>query len=73
MARPTKNWNPIEAKKTFAGLTRAWRPLSKSPLIAGMYAFVQAGSLPPDGGRPVYAISRAIAALKAATREYDPL
>jgi hypothetical protein len=30
---PAKHWTRIEAKKTFAGLTRARGPLSKSALI----------------------------------------
>jgi hypothetical protein len=33
MTCPTKRWTQIEAKKTFAGLTRARRPLSKSAMI----------------------------------------
>jgi hypothetical protein len=33
MTRPTKHWTLIEAKKTFAGLTLARRPLSKSAMI----------------------------------------
>jgi putative transposase len=37
-----------------------------------MDGFIQATSMPPDGGQPAYAISRAIAALKPAIRECDP-
>jgi hypothetical protein len=37
-----------------------------------MDGFIQAASIPPDGGQPAYAISRALAALKPAIRESDP-
>jgi len=37
-----------------------------------MDGFIQAASMPPDGGHPAHAISGAIAALKPAIRECDP-
>jgi hypothetical protein len=72
MTRHAKHWTRIEAKKTFAGLTRARRPLSKPAMIAAMDGIIQAASMPPEGGQPAYAISRAIAALKRAIGECDP-
>jgi hypothetical protein len=40
MTRPTKHWT-IEAKKTFAGLTRAQLPLSKSAMIPRSHGRLQ--------------------------------
>jgi hypothetical protein len=42
MTRPTKRWTQIEAKKTFAGLTRAW-PLSKSAMIPRRHGWLHSG------------------------------
>jgi hypothetical protein len=37
-----------------------------------MDGIIQAASMPPEGGQPAYAISRAIAALKPVIGECDP-
>jgi hypothetical protein len=62
----TKHRTKIEAKKTFAGLTRGGgRYQNPRCSRAAMDGFMPAASR-PDGGQPAYSISRAIAALEPA-------
>lgn len=70
----TKHRAKIEAKKTFAGLTRGGdRYQNPRCSRAAMDGFMPAASMPPDGGQPAYSISRAIAALKPAILGADRL
>jgi hypothetical protein len=63
----TKHRAKIEAKKTFAGLTRGGgRYQNRRRSRAAMDGFMPAASKPLDGSQPAYSISRAIAALKPA-------
>jgi hypothetical protein len=63
----TKHRTKIEAKKTFAGLTRGGGHYQNPRFSrAAMDGFMPAASMRPDGGQLAYSISRAIAALEPA-------
>ena len=53
MAHPTKHWT-IEAKKTFAGLTRARRPLSKSAMNPRRHGRLHSSCFNAARQRPTY-------------------